>query len=367
MTIDSDDLREFASTVRDLASTVADGDPFLSGASDVPTLSPRSCREAAVKLGVTALLVDEPSAGLGGTAADAGLLVGPWTSTLLTSDLSETLAVQFLLRRVESDAATDLLQQTMAGAATVRLPLLSNGGSLRAPGDGERMHGDALVDVSGATDDAIVLVMPATRDAGSRLFVGEFSMAAMAAPRDPVDPSRDLRLCDSSKVDVRPIAPLSDEDLDAVDRFRLTLTAFECIAGAQRVLEQAVRYSHERTQFGRPIGTFQALQHLLVDVHLKVEDALSLATRSAALIGDVAPASAEGRYAANVACLSAAEAYRSAAESCIQVHGGIGFTREITAHLHLRRAVGTIRLLKNHRRLSTTPPPSLVEGWRRTT
>ncbi|MFM8265942.1 MAG: acyl-CoA dehydrogenase family protein [Acidimicrobiia bacterium] len=111
--------------------------------------------------------------------------------------------------------------------------------------------------------------------------------------------------------------------------------AAEQVGGAQRVLEMAVQYAKDRIQFGRPIGSFQAIKHKCVDMLLEVESA-----KSAAYYG-MWCASEMNEELASVASLSKAycsEAYFHAAAENIQIHGGIGFTWEHPAHLYFKRA-----------------------------
>jgi alkylation response protein AidB-like acyl-CoA dehydrogenase len=111
--------------------------------------------------------------------------------------------------------------------------------------------------------------------------------------------------------------------------------AAEQVGGAQKVLEMSVEYAKNRVQFGRPIGSFQAIKHKCADMLLEVESAKSAAYYAAwcaAELNDELP---------EVACLAKAycsEAYFHSAAENIQIHGGIGFTWEHPAHLYFKRA-----------------------------
>ena len=111
--------------------------------------------------------------------------------------------------------------------------------------------------------------------------------------------------------------------------------AAEQVGGAQKVLEMAVEYAKVRVQFGRPIGSFQAIKHKCADMLLEVESA-----KSAAYYG-MWCASEMNEELASVASLAQAycsEAYFHATAENIQIHGGIGFTWEHPAHLYFKRA-----------------------------
>jgi alkylation response protein AidB-like acyl-CoA dehydrogenase len=111
--------------------------------------------------------------------------------------------------------------------------------------------------------------------------------------------------------------------------------AAEQVGGAQLCLEMAVQYAKDRIQFGRPIGSFQAIKHKCADMLLEVESAKSAAYYAgwcAAEENDELPA------VASLAKAYCSEAYFHAAAENIQIHGGIGFTWEHPAHLYFKRA-----------------------------
>ncbi|MFI0241496.1 acyl-CoA dehydrogenase family protein [Streptomyces sp. NPDC016845] len=114
-----------------------------------------------------------------------------------------------------------------------------------------------------------------------------------------------------------------------------TLLAAEAVGAAGRVLERTVEYVKEREQFGRPIGSFQAVKHRLADVYVQVQ-----AARSAAYYAAWAAGVGGGERVGGLALAQGLEALRTAAAEAVQLHGGIGFTWEHDAHLYLKRAAG---------------------------
>ncbi|MFD8834577.1 acyl-CoA dehydrogenase family protein [Streptomyces griseofuscus] len=118
-------------------------------------------------------------------------------------------------------------------------------------------------------------------------------------------------------------------DSPAADPLAVLLTAAEQLGSAVRLSELAVQHARTREQFGRPIGAFQAVQHLCADLLVRAETARA-AVYAAAVTGD------PGDIAA--ARLLADEAAVRGARDCLQVHGGMGFTWEADVHLHLKRA-----------------------------
>ncbi|MFD8572148.1 acyl-CoA dehydrogenase family protein [Streptomyces sp. NPDC059639] len=114
-----------------------------------------------------------------------------------------------------------------------------------------------------------------------------------------------------------------------------TLLAADAVGAADRALERTVQYVKEREQFGRPIGSFQAVKHRLADVYVTVQAARSAAYYAAWAAGDTS-----GERAGGLALAQALEALRTAAAEAVQLHGGIGFTWEHDAHLYMKRAAG---------------------------
>jgi alkylation response protein AidB-like acyl-CoA dehydrogenase len=122
-----------------------------------------------------------------------------------------------------------------------------------------------------------------------------------------------------------------------VDRAKVALCAEMC-GGAQKVLEMSVDYAKVREQFGRPIGSFQAIQHKCANMMVQTESAKSATYYAAwAVANDVA----EAHLAACMAKAYCSDAYRYTAAEGIQIHGGIGFTWEHDMHLYFKRAKGS--------------------------
>lgn len=111
--------------------------------------------------------------------------------------------------------------------------------------------------------------------------------------------------------------------------------AFEQIGGASRALDMAVNYAKERYAFGRPIGSFQALKHMMADMYVALKLAESNAYYAAWALENQ---SADLSLAAATARVSATQAFQLCARDNIQVHGGMGFTWEFDCHLYYRRS-----------------------------
>ena len=118
--------------------------------------------------------------------------------------------------------------------------------------------------------------------------------------------------------------------------------ASEMVGGAQALLDAALEYCQLRMQFGRTIGSFQAIKHKCADLLLQVELAKSATFYAAAAIAENDP---EVPALASLAKATAADAYMHTAQECIQIHGGIGFTWDHDAHLWFKRAKSSEVLL----------------------
>jgi len=122
-----------------------------------------------------------------------------------------------------------------------------------------------------------------------------------------------------------------------IDRAKVALCAEMC-GGAQRVLDMSVEYAKVREQFGRPIGSFQAIQHKCANMLVQTESAKSATYYAAWAVANGVP---EAHLAACMAKAYCSDAYRFVSGEGIQIHGGIGFTWEHDMHLFFKRAKGS--------------------------
>ena len=233
--------------------------------------------------------------------------------------------------------AAGVLVAVAAGTASVGrqlVPRLASGdtigavglaGSLTAGADGT-VSGDGGLVLGGGLADVLLLRV------GADVAVVERSAAGVTvAPRASLDPTR--RLASVTCAEVRPIALLPGAFVIAQQVGR-TLAAAEAAGGASACTEMAVAYAKAREQFGRVIGSFQAVKHHCANMLVATELAAATAWDAARLTGH----GADAQLAAAVAAVQALTGYRRCAELNIQVHGGIGYTWEHDAHLYLRRA-----------------------------
>ena len=246
-------------------------------------------------------------------------------------------------------AATDLLRRMADGSVTAALavPFASAPGgafpvSVRVagprPGDGSgvaRLRGM----VSGIADalPASVLLVPAD-GVPQGLYLVDVSAAGVAkAPVVSLDMTR--QLCDLSFDDAPGTliasGPAASQALEAALAAGAGVLAGELVGLAQRCLDMTVAYVRERHQFGRPVGSFQALKHRLADVWVAISQARAASRYAAACLAAGDP---DAKVAVAMAKAYCSETAVHAAQECVQLHGGIGFTWEHPAHLYLKRA-----------------------------
>jgi alkylation response protein AidB-like acyl-CoA dehydrogenase len=136
---------------------------------------------------------------------------------------------------------------------------------------------------------------------------------------------------------------LSADDLATWTALGLAITCADLVGTMRGAIDLAVEYAKARRQFGQPIGSFQAVQHLLAEAFTLMEGSRSTARHAAWAVDGLPPADALA--AASVAKAYCARAARTVCETAIQVHGGIGNTWECLAHVYLRRALLSSELL----------------------
>jgi alkylation response protein AidB-like acyl-CoA dehydrogenase len=325
--------------------------PALAVRRDMESTSGFDARiwdELGDELGLRALLVPESLGGPGCGYVELALVLHEMGRALLPAPYFPTVALagSAILLAGDDALAAELLPRLSAGpeAGTLALAPGPDGPVRAAPGDGGWTLTGASCFVP-AGDVASVIVVRAEGDRGPGLFVVEGD-----GPRVEREP---MAVLDATRRQARlrlsgaPARPLSAEGRGAelidrvLDRARIALAA-EQAGVAERCLETAVEYAKARVQFGRPIGSFQAIKHRCADVLLAVEGAKA-AVRYAAWAADHAPARVP--TAACVALAAALDASTAATAANIHVHGGIGFTWEHDAHLYYRRAHSARALL----------------------
>ena len=316
----------------------------------------------AAEVGCAGLLIPERDGGAGASyreaAAAAEALAGfvapvPFlgsavvATTALLSAASGAAASQDT-PFTPAQAAADLLRRMAAGGVTAALavPFATAPGagfptSVRVAGP---RPGDAGVvrlrgTVSGVADalPASALIVPADGVPNALYLVDMSSAGVSKAPVTSLDMTR--QLCDLSFDDAPGTliasGPAATRALAAALAAGAAILAAEQVGLAQRCLDMTVAYVKERRQFARPVGSFQALKHRLADVWVAVSQARAASRYAAACLASGNP---DAKVAVALAKAYCSEAAVHAAQECVQMHGGIGFTWEHPAHLYLKRA-----------------------------
>ena len=194
----------------------------------------------------------------------------------------------------------------------------------------------AAVAAETVAPDGVAAIDAAGAEGALLLDGRQLLRVALRPAEERIDLTRPSALVDRSAEQV-PVGSLTD---DGVTRWRalgLALTCADLVGVMGGAVRLAVDYARERRQYGVPIGSFQAVQHLLADAHVATEGSRSVALHAAWAVDALPPG--EALAAASLAKAYCARAARSVCETAIQVHGGIGNTWECLAHVFLRRAL----------------------------
>ncbi|GAA3719092.1 acyl-CoA dehydrogenase family protein [Gordonia hankookensis] len=191
--------------------------------------------------------------------------------------------------------------------------------------------------VVGAPDAQILVVVARSADSGEVAVVVIEPADAMVTRQDPLDLTSSVGAVslDGVRGDVVAVGPQARRGIEEAQRIAHLAIAADSVGVANRALAMAVDWAGQREQFGRIIGSFQAVSHCCADMLVEAEGARNQVLAAADLDGD----SVEAELSAQLAAAHALSAAVRVTESCVQVHGGIGFTWEHPAHLLLRRAL----------------------------
>ncbi|TRW79639.1 acyl-CoA dehydrogenase [Mycolicibacterium sp. 018/SC-01/001] len=309
-------------------------------------------RQMADQLGLHGLAVDEPYGGHGFTFADLAVALEEMGRVLLPGPFfaSAVLAAQVLIHADDGDARSSYLPGIASGDSVATCAFTGPSGrwdesgidveAVESGSDTWRLDGVATYVPNGMEAD-LMLVLART-DGAVSLFAVEFDDDGLAPGVDrrtlsTLDPTRRQARIDFRGARARPIGrpgaswPTVRSALTAATAG----LAAEQVGGAARCLELSVEYAKVRRQFGRPIGSFQAIRHRCADVMLDVECARGVAQYAA---HQVTVGSPTADAAVSLAKAYSSDVFSRAAAASIQIHGGIGFTWEHPAHLYYKRA-----------------------------
>ena len=303
--------------------------------------------QMAGQLGLQALAVPEEYGGAGFGYVELIVVLEEMGAALLCAPYFATvgLAANALLASGDEGAKKDLLPGIASGETIATLAFTEDTGrwdvdsvtlAASKAGSDWKLDGHKMFVIDGHNADLVVAA--ARTGKGVSLFAVEGDASGLTrTPLATMDQTRKQARLEFAATPARLIgdeggaAPVLTRTLDLA----AVALAAEQVGGAQRCLDMAVDYAKSRIQFGRPIGSFQAIKHKCADMLLEVESA-----KSAAYYAGWAAAedSEELPVVASLAKSYCSEAYFHAAAENIQIHGGIGFTWEHDAHLYFKRA-----------------------------
>ncbi|HEY3735480.1 MAG TPA: acyl-CoA dehydrogenase family protein [Streptosporangiaceae bacterium] len=298
------------------------------------------------ELGVGGLTIPEDFGGLGLSQAEACVVHAELGRALYPGPfLPGCLAAAALLAAGDLAACQEWLPRLADGSATGTVAPAGENGSWqagrapvqaeKAPG-GWRLHGRSWFVLSGQAAD--IIIVPAAAASAPGMFLVESGAPGLAVtPMTGLDLTRRAAALAFDAVPARLLGRGGDAAgvLEQVERHFLLATAAEASGGISWCLDLGVGYARDREQFGRPIGSFQAVAHQCADMLADLQSAAA-AARYAAVAS--AAGSEDAALAARVAALRGGESYRRVAEAAIHLLGGVGFTWEHDAHLYYRRA-----------------------------
>ncbi|WP_328752334.1 acyl-CoA/acyl-ACP dehydrogenase [Streptomyces sp. NBC_00285] len=348
MTAEVSELRELRASVREFLEAKSPEEAVRKLMESEPRFDLDVWAQAADQLRLPGLAIPEEYGGDGFGPVELGVVMEEMGRALLCSPFFATvvLAAQALLASGDSDACARHLPGIASGRTTATLAVAEDSGSwdpalisARAVPDGDggwRLNGRKCFVIDGTTADLILVV--ARTVAGPSFFaVDRTAPGVTAVAMETLDATRAMARLTFDSVAATPVgAEGSGGRIMArvLDMASVGLAA-EQAGGARRCLEMSAEYARTRHQFGRPIGSFQAVKHKCADMLVQVELAEASAREAARLADEGA---ADFPVAAAVAHACCSRAYMFAAMENIQVHGGIGFTWEHPAHLYFRRA-----------------------------
>jgi alkylation response protein AidB-like acyl-CoA dehydrogenase len=303
-------------------------------------------RAALAGAGMLALPYAEELGGAGALGYETGLLFEEGGRALCPSVVYTTLLAGLVVERcAPAEQSREWLTGVMSGATTATSTLWSADDVREVPptlsaqrtGDGVRIEG-TLRFVENPRDVDFLLVSAAV-DGGDDWIVAMIEPDAPGVRHQALnglgrDPFGHVELSDCRVAAHRVIEGVSAGALYQLGEIAVALQCMEMLGGAARVLDDTVAYTKQREQFGRPIASFQAVQHIVADLRIALDAARLAAWRAAWRVGRGDPAARD----VAIAKLHCSTAYKTTTLQCHQLMGGMGFLRESDLHLWSERA-----------------------------
>ncbi|MEV4840085.1 acyl-CoA dehydrogenase family protein [Nonomuraea sp. NPDC049486] len=349
----AEEHEDFRESVRSFVEHVSPETQVRRLMEDERGYDPLVWRQMAEQLGLQGLALPERFGGSGATFLELGVVLEEMGRAVMCAPFFSTvvLAANALLHSGDEQAKDDFLPGIAAGETIATVALTERSGSWwgedvearAAVEDGIwRLTGVKSFVLDGHVAD--LLLVFARTGAGLSLFAvfGE-AAGVTRKPLPTMDQTRRQAVLEFDRSPARLIGPEGGAGpvLERVLDLAAAGLAAEQVGGAQRCLEMAVEYAKVRSQFGRLIGSFQAIKHKCADMLMAVETARSAAHYAMYAAGEDLP---ELPVIASLAKAYCSEAYTMVAGENVHVHGGIGFTWEHPAHLYVKRAMSSALL-----------------------
>ena len=301
------------------------------------------------ELGLGAVGLPESHGGTGESLADLVVVTEELGRALDPGPFLPSVVVAArLLAELEGH---DSLVTSLAAGARVATLIVATGRQGRPVA---RRH-DATYRVSGRVDDVLhattadTLLVLAELDVGEALFLCTPDAPGLTVhPLPVVDQTRPMADLEFEDVELELVAGVEETSraVAVASRSARVAVAAELVGVAQGALDLTTAYAKQREQFGRAIGSFQAVKHRLVDVMVEIEASRTIVARAAAAVDEGSPDADE---LSHICKAVASDAALAAGKAAVQLHGAIGFTWEHDAHLYLKRAMSGAHLLGSAR------------------
>jgi alkylation response protein AidB-like acyl-CoA dehydrogenase len=343
----TDEQQQFRSAVRRFLSDKSPTTEVRRLMATAEGYDPAVWRQLSAELALPGIHIPEQYGGAGFGMIELCIVTEEFGRALFCAPYFSTavLAANAIMNAAADAQKSKLLPDLAGGSRLATLAVTEPNGRWDIDGiemtatsdaDGYQLNGVKSFVVDGHTADLLVVAARAGGKPG--LFAIEGNANGVARQRlDSMDPTRKIARIEFKGARAELLGNLDDGTpalRRTMDQAAIAL-ANEMVGGAQTMLDSAVDYSKLRVQFGREIGSFQAIKHKLADLLLEVELAKSAAYYAAQAAAIEDP---EWPALASLAKASASETYLRSAIDCIQIHGGIGFTWDNDTHLWFKRA-----------------------------
>lgn len=340
--VSAEEREALAEAIRDLVTRRADSASARAAMRATPRIDRGLWQTLCAEIGVAALPIPEEAGGAGASFAETAAVLEELGRSLSPVPVYATALATAAILIAGDDEVTAALLPSIASGERIATVCWAGRDGWDRPGvraDGGLLSGTADYVIDGESAD-LLLVLAGGVDGTTLHAVDADADGVTVTPLPVVDPSRPLSRIDFDEAPARTIA--SGSDLPGRLRTHAwALLAAEQVGGAAAALDLTVDYTKSRKQFGRIIGSFQALKHRMADMYALVETARSISRAAVAAIVTGDPAADGLAAAAHVYC---SEAFARVTGEGIQLHGGIGITAEHDIQLYFKRAHGSAQL-----------------------